>query len=129
MDLLSQFNPEHIGFMQHNGVWLDDSGSYPPAVLVDVQEYSKNPYGIVHGGLYFTMMDIAAYLVAHEDGRNYVTQGGNIHFYRSATHGRLSATASLAHRGHTVCTMNTEIRDEEGTLLADGSFTMFFVEI
>ncbi len=118
-------NIELNAFMHHNGICVEEFDAEHAVVTANVQDFLLNPYGSVHGGVYYTMMDIAAAVAARHDGPRYVTLDSSNHFYKSATAGRLIATSHVIHRGRTICTMGTDVRDENGKLLADGTFTMF----
>ena len=121
-------DPTKNQFAQHNGIRVDEADLTHSVVTCQVREESLNPYNIVHGGVYFSMMDVASGVLARMDGRLYVTLDSSNHFYRAATHGLLTATGELVRRGRTICTVNTQVRDEDGVLLSDGSYSMFCVE-
>lgn len=127
MDIRELTN-EKNEFMRYNHMWVAEGDTEHAIVLADVAPESLNPYGLVHGGVYFSMMDIAAGVVARMDGRRHVTLDASTHFYKSATQGRLIATGQVVHRGRTTCVVNTEVRGEDGTLFSDGAFSMFCVE-
>lgn len=86
---------------------------------------SLNPYGMLHGGAYYTLADCAGGTACRTDGRKYVTLDGTIHFIRSAQQGVVTATAVVRHHGHTTCLVDVEITGEDGTLFATGNFTFF----
>lgn len=114
-------------FLQHNGIRIVEATPDHTQVDAQITEQSQNIYGIVHGGLYFTMMDSAAGVTARLDGRRYVTLDSTTHFYKSASHGSLHATAKVIRRGRTVCVVGAEVHGDSGELLADGSFSMFCI--
>lgn len=118
-------NIELNAFMRHNGICVEEFDSEHAVVTADVHDFLLNPYGLVHGGVYYTMMDIAAGVAARHNGSRYVTLDSSNHFYKSATGGRLIARSHVIHRGRTTCTLGTDVCDESGKLLADGTFTMF----
>ncbi|MEG0779797.1 MAG: PaaI family thioesterase [Oscillospiraceae bacterium] len=115
-------------FMLHNGIHLVERGQDYAVTELEITENSYNPYGIVHGGAYYTMADCAAGHAARSDGRRYVTQGSNLHFLRSADSGTLRATARVYHRGRKTCLLKLEIRDETDELLVTGDFTFFCLD-
>ena len=96
------------------------------ALVSPVEEHMLNPYGIVHGGVYFTLCDNAAGVLTSRLGRYSVTMQGEINLYRAAKLGdTLRARPSLRKLGHTVSVVLVEITDQEGRRLADGTFTMY----
>lgn len=122
---INALNIEQNAFMQHNGIKVEEFDAEHAVVTADVKNFLLNPYGSVHGGVYYTMMDIAAAMAARCSGPRCVTLDSSNHFYKSATGGRLIATSHVIHSGRTICTLSTEVRDENNILLADGTFTMF----
>lgn len=89
---------------------------------------SLNPYGMLHGGAYYTMADCAGGIACRTDGRNYVTLHGGIDFIRSVSSGTVTARAVIRHRGRSTCQAAVEITDQAGTLLATGDFTFFCLD-
>jgi acyl-CoA thioesterase len=60
-----------------------------------------NPNGLAHGGLLFTLADIAASALARADGRNYSTLDANVYYMRNVKEGMIFAEASVIRRGRT----------------------------
>ena len=88
-----------------------------------------NPMGMVHGGLLYTLADCCSGITARTDGRIYVTQSGNIHYFSNVSDGKVCAEGSVLHRGRTVCTTEVNIySSEEKQLLAKATFAMFVVQ-
>ena len=115
-------------FIRYNHIRPVEADLEHAVMVHEISETSLNPYNIVHGGVYFSMQDVAAGTLARMDGRRYVTLDSSNHFLKAATGGTLTATASVVHRGRTVCTIRTEVRDDKGALLSDGTFSMFCLE-
>ncbi|MCI8477749.1 MAG: PaaI family thioesterase [Oscillospiraceae bacterium] len=115
------------GFVKYNQIQLIEiTPEYAVSFLETVGEDSLNPYGIVHGGVYFTMADVAAAALARTDGRAYVTLDSSIHFLRSARQGAsIRATAHPRHRGKSTFLSVVEVTDQDGRLLASADFTFF----
>lgn len=88
----------------------------------------RNPYGMAHGGLLFTMSDCCAGINARTDGRRYVTQASDFHFLKNVPAGKLIAESYLIHRGGATCVLRVTVHLEDGTVLADGTFTMFCID-
>lgn len=115
-------------FVAHNHISLRRvDGDHAEAVLLVAQD-SVNPYGILHGGAYYTMADCAAAAACRSDGRRYVTLDGAIHFLRSAAPGdTVTAAAAIRHRGRTTALTEVTITDQNARLLATGEFTFFCI--
>lgn len=112
-------------FMAYNGIRVVAMENDWSQVVLDVVENSKNVWGMVHGGVYYTMADCAAGAAARSMGGSYVTLSGNLNFLKSVTEGRITAEAHKVHRGRTTCVYRVELKDDAGNLLAEGNFTMF----
>ena len=97
-------------------------------IKLDVTEDDLNPFDAIHGGALCNLMDNAAGMCVHTDGRIYVTQGSTFQFIRNQGVGTtVYATGTVRHRGRTACLIHVEVTNEEGKLLATGEFTMFCI--
>jgi uncharacterized protein (TIGR00369 family) len=81
------------------------------------------PYGILHGGVYCSIVESAASLA----GALWLGSEGNVvgvvnttNFIRATREGTLTATATPLQRGRTQQLWQVEILDEEGRLAAHG---------
>lgn len=97
-----------------------------------VEEIHLRPGGVVHGGMYATLLDtvtgFAAYTVAPK-GREVLTMQLNLNMTFTAKLGdQLIATAKAVHSGLKTAVVNGEIRLPNGKLVATGSGTFFFLE-
>jgi acyl-CoA thioesterase len=127
MDLAKQIkvvNQTNV-FMTYNGILVVHLEPGKAVLEATIGPNSRNSYGRPHGGLYFTMADSAAGTAARTDGRAYTTVSSSIEFVRAAKGGTLRAVGTVRHRGNSLCTVLTEVTDEEGHLIAEGLFTMF----
>ena len=81
------------------------------------------PYGIVHGGVYCSVVESAASIAAAlwigERGR-VVGVSNQTDFLRAATKGTLTAVASPIHRGRSQQLWLVEITDDQGRMAARG---------
>ncbi|MCD8190037.1 MAG: PaaI family thioesterase [Clostridiales bacterium] len=84
-----------------------------------------NPYGIVHGGLLYTMADIVTGATARQHGRRPVTLDSNMHYLRNVTSGTLIARAEMVRAGGSIAVLRARVCCGE-TLLAEGTFTYFY---
>lgn len=116
---------EANAFMRHNRIQVTEVTDQRAVAVLEIGPESCNPYGCLHGGASFTMADVASGALARHDGRRYVTLSSHLEFIRSATSGRVTAQASLRHRGRSTCLIDVSITDEAGTLLSSGTFTFF----
>jgi uncharacterized protein (TIGR00369 family) len=81
------------------------------------------PYGIVHGGVYCSMVESAASIGAalwFGDRGNVVGVANSTNFLRAAREGRLTATAEPIHRGRTQQLWRVTITGVDDRMLAVG---------
>ena len=75
---------EFEGFNSHNHIVVTEVGDGTSVVEVKLVQESLNPLGMAHGGLIFTLCDVATGVAARTGGRITVTLDSNIHFLRRA---------------------------------------------
>lgn len=85
------------------------------------------PYGIVHGGVYCSVVETCAsvggamWFADRSDGRGHVVGVSNhTNFLRAVREGVLSVEATPVHRGRTQQLWQVEVADETGKLVARG---------
>ena len=111
-------------FAKANGIRLTQLSEGHAVVEMDVDEDKLNPTGIVHGGCLFTMCDVCAGVAAYAYGHTVTTVDANIHFVRAGRNvKRLIAENKEIKRGRTLIVSGVEVKDENGNLLASGTFT------
>lgn len=91
----------------------------------------RNPWGMTHGGLLFTLVDVAgcwaAAAVKGLDGfRPVVTESAAIHYLRPAGAGKLTAKARTVKSGKTVAYVTVDVYDEQDRHLIRGDVTAFY---
>ena len=79
--------------------------------------------GIVHGGVYCTMMDQAAGTAACSRGSLCRTVNCEVRFLAAAKSGRLTCCAEAVRMGKTIHVIRARVEDEDGTVCADGVYT------
>jgi uncharacterized protein (TIGR00369 family) len=81
------------------------------------------PYGIVHGGVYCSIIESVASLAGAVwlgDEGQVVGVNNNTHFIRAISEGTLTATATPIQRGRTQQLWQVEIVDDRDKLIAHG---------
>lgn len=86
---------------------------------------SLNPYGMIHGGMLFTLCDNCAGLAAISLGKRAVTLNSNINYIKSIGQGYIFAESEIVHKGKTTVVVNVSVEDEDKNLLCTSTFTMF----
>ena len=114
--------------MEHNFMEVAELTPDRAVTSLTIRPEVRNPYGVAHGGALYTLADNATGMVAHMDGRSYVTQSSNMYFLQNQTEGVIRAEATVKRRGRTTCLVEVDITGENGKLLASGTFVHFCVD-
>jgi len=115
-------------FTAHNFIVLERVEPDLAVYRLEIRPESRNPYGMVHGGALYTLADDAAGGAAHTDGRHYVTQHGDLHFLDNRARGTIRAEGRVRRRGRSTVLVDVDITDQDGVLLAAGTFSYFRVD-
>ena len=115
-------------FIRYNRIEVVDVRRDRAVLQLTIGPDSLNLYGFVHGGAIYAMADNAAGCAVSTDGRTYVTQSSNMHFFRNRSEGTVRAEATIRHRGASTCLAMVDITAEDGTLLAEGEFSFFCID-
>jgi uncharacterized protein (TIGR00369 family) len=90
------------------------------------------PFGLVHGGVYATVVESAASIgataKAAEVGMAAVGVNNNTSFLRSMREGRVEVRADAVHQGRTQQLWRVQITDDAGRLVAVGDVRLQNVE-
>ena len=97
-------------------------------VEVNLTQQGRNPQGVAHGSLLFSLCDAVTGMAAAtmNGGRSMLTQNATIHYLRPGISGRLKAVGRMLHCGRTTGLARAEVFDENGKLLSIGEFTIFY---
>jgi uncharacterized protein (TIGR00369 family) len=100
---------------------------------VPVRDDLKQPYGLVHGGVFAAIAESLASLATAAavaaDGRQAMGQANQTNFLRPITAGTIHGTARARHRGRTSWVWDVEIADDEGRLCALTRMTVAVREV
>jgi uncharacterized protein (TIGR00369 family) len=93
-----------------------------------VTEALKQPYGVVHGGVFAAMAESLASLGTHlgvtERGELALGQSNSTQFLRPVSSGVIHAAARPRHRGRTSWVWDVDITDDSGALCALSRLTI-----
>ena len=88
----------------------------------------KQPFGLVHGGVYAAMAESlasqATAIAVYEDGNLAVGLSNHTSFMRPVIDGHVNAAARRVHRGSTTWVWEVELTDDAGRLCALSRVTM-----
>lgn len=124
-DNLLKYTNEKNEFMKYNGIKIKCIKEDYAEVELEIKNNSLNPYGLVHGGAYYTMADCASGIASRTNNGRYVTLNSNFSFIKSVKDGKLKAVAKIVNRGRTICIVRAEVLNDKNDLVAEGTFTMF----
>ena len=88
-----------------------------------LEERHRNPMGIVHGGVYCTMMDQVAGSAACTRGSMCRTVNCEVRFLAAAQGDRLISRAEAVRMGRSIAVIRAWVEDAAGTVCADGVYT------
>ncbi len=117
-----QDNPAAVGFDALYGLEVHEASSQQLAARVEVQDKLKQPFGLVHGGVYAAIAEgLASYgtaLGVLADGKAPMGISNHTSFLRPITEGAIHARAQRRHQGRTTWVWEVEISDDVGRLCA-----------
>ena len=123
-EMLPRFSP----FLNKNNIRVVDLTDDFSIFEIDITDDIVNEHGIINGGILFTMADNVAAAQDIAKGRSCVTLNSTINFIRPATGNTIAAESKTIFTGRTTGVYEVSVIDEDGTVCAKASFTMFFVE-
>lgn len=95
-------------------------------ISMPVDENNVNAYNIAHGGALFTLCDMASGMATYAYEVANVTLEANINYIKGAKKGLIYAESRVIHKGGKTAVTRVDLTNEEGELLAIGTYTMFF---
>ena len=123
-DLVPLFNAHLGGFERAIGLVFTRITRDELIAEVPVGTHLTQPYGLVHGGVYAsiveTLASAGAALHAMEQGKTSVGLENTTSFVRAVRSGKLVAVARPVHRGRASQVWEVDVRDGQGKLAATG---------
>lgn len=114
-------------FNYHNGIKLTELKDNYAACSVELTPEAINANGFAHGGIVFSICDVAAGFAAASIDRRLVTEGATINYLRPAALGStLTAKAVPIKLGKTISVVEVRVNDEKERLIAQATFTVFY---
>ena len=98
---------------------------------IEVQEKHLQPYGMVHGGVYSSMMDAACFWAGYteiEEPLGLTTVEMKLNYLAPASSGIFIAKGNVLKSGKTLCLSEATIIDQKNKLLAHGTATMMVLQ-
>lgn len=113
-------------YVTHTGLELTDASTEHAEGRIEINETHHQPYGVVHGGVYCTMVETlastGAALWAMDQGMaGAMGLSNTTNFLKATTEGVLLGRATPIHRGRTQQLWQVNItRESDGRLVAQG---------
>ena len=131
---MRQINPEHIGSLLHlinNGPYFKllamdvcELGTGYAMLKVDLQKKHHNPFGIVHGGVYSSVIDTAAYWAVYcelDENAGYTSIDLSVDNLSAIREGEIVVEGRSIKIGKTICLAEATVKDTHGRMLAHGT--------
>jgi len=141
MAVLRKINPEHIKalkelmnrgpFYRLLSMELCEVEMGFSRVEVNLQNEHLNPFGIVHGGAYSSMIDTAAFWSAYcelDEGVGLTTIDLSVNFLSMADAGFVVVERRSIKVGRSICLTEAYARDANGKLLAQGTSKLMVLQ-
>lgn len=126
MDLRNRTN----FFAIKQGIKVTELNEGYAVVHVKITDELQNPTHSVHGGLLFTLCDVATAAAAASYGYHVTTVDSSFHYLRAALNvSELFAEAQEIKHGRRVMVFEADVTDSEGTLYCRGIFTIMKLDI
>ncbi|MEA2466084.1 MAG: 1,4-dihydroxy-2-naphthoyl-CoA hydrolase [Thermoleophilaceae bacterium] len=121
--------PTHAGTLDEVlGFEALDVGPELARARAEVQQVHKQPFGLVHGGVYAAMAEWLASTATYEavapDGKIALGLSNLTSFMRPILSGHVNAEAHRRHAGSTTWVWDVEMTDDEGRLCALSRMTV-----
>ena len=111
-------------FARYLGIRVVELSAGHSRVEMKTDYNSLNPFGSVHGGLMFTCADIAAGSAVASTGRIGCTVSSSINYLKPGVDtSMIIAEGNIIKYGKTLQVCRVEVRDQDGTLLCEATFT------
>lgn len=117
------------GYMKLNDLRIQVNEKDYAEMVHTISSHSMNLYGFVHGGLYYSLADAAAGIASRSDGNTYVTLNSNFNYLKAVNEGDLIACGKVISRTSKICVVSVDVKDDKGTLVSHGTFTMYKVKL
>ena len=93
-------------------------------VEIDSEHKHLNPFGSIHGGVYASVIDTAAYWAAYcgqDEDAGFTSLDLSVTNLSMASSGKLTANATCIKEGRSICLCEATVTDEAGNIIAHGT--------
>ena len=114
-------------FMEYNRIEFVDLTEDQCILKHETNEESRNINGIAHGGILFTMVDIAASTLVRKGGTNCSTANVSINYFRPGN-GTIYAKAEFLKRGRRLNVVHSWCYGENNEVICDAVVTLCLID-
>jgi len=117
---------ENLPYHKFIGLKFLDAGRNYAELMLPVKKETINGNGVLHGGMYYTLCDLAASAVLEAnspEGDFYATHDINVSVLASASSGTVKARAELLKSGKRLAFVEVRVFNDKEELLAVGRLT------
>lgn len=114
-------------FISNNEIKILEFSDDHAKLEMKIDKAVLNGHGIVHGGIIFAMADNAAAAATFTKGRLCVTLNSTINFIHPVVGEKMIVEADAIFAGRTTGVYDVKVTNDQCTLCAKASFTMYFV--
>lgn len=117
-------------FAKENGIEIVELSEGYAKISMQVAQKHLNPIGSVHGGCLYTIADVAAGAAAFSYGQPATTVNADIHYLRAGLNTTtVYGEAHVLKQGKRIIVLQTTVSDQDGNLLASGTFTYMVIRV
>jgi 1,4-dihydroxy-2-naphthoyl-CoA hydrolase len=132
VDVVAMLNAARGGFEVAIGLTFLRASADEVECEVPVGPHLVQPYGLVHGGVYASIVEtvasVGAALFAMPKGQTTVGLENTTSFLRAVRSGKLVGIARPLHRGRATQVWEVEVRGDDGKLAATGRVRLLCLE-
>ncbi len=138
---MSELNPKHVEavmtminqgyYFKHLSMFVKDIGMGYSLVEVDIGDEHLNPFGGLHGGVYASAIDTAAYWAVYgelEEDAGYITIDLKVDYLAPVSGGKMIVKGRRIKLGKTMCLAEATAFDQTDKWLAHGTSKMMVVQ-
>ena len=138
---MRMINPEHIRalleminrgpYYQLLSMKVSEIGVGYSKMEVELEQKHLNPFGIVHGGVYSSILDTVAYWAAYcelDENAGCTSLDVSVDFLAMASSGLILAEGRAVKVGRSMCFTEATVRDAQGKLLAKATSKLMVLQ-
>lgn len=114
------------------GIKLTKLGPGTSQMMIDITKKThNNPYGMIHGGAYASLIDATAYWAVYYDipeGAELVSLDLSVDYLSTVKEGRVFANGRMIKAGRTIYLSEVQVVDENGKLLCYGKSKLMVIQ-